>query len=59
MHFQLRMLEIGRKLIFRDKENTNKLAKTFFDIKAVTQRWQLHFSTVSSIKEGTMYVFSV
>ena len=38
MHFQLRMLEIGRKLIFRDKENTNKLAKTFFDIKAVTQR---------------------
>ena len=37
MHFQVKMLEKGRKYIFKDKETTNKVA-LFFDSKLLKER---------------------
>ena len=38
MHFQLKMLENGRKNMFREKKNTKKLPQTFLKDIVVTER---------------------
>ena len=38
MHFQVKMLETGRKDIFRDKETTNKVPLMLLEVKVVAER---------------------
>ena len=38
MHFQVKMLEIGRKDIFRDKETTNKVPLMLLEVEVVAER---------------------
>ena len=59
MHLEVKTPENGRKNIFRDNQNTNKVQLMFFNVRVFIEKWQLHFSTLSTNKEGTMYVFSV
>ena len=40
-------------------ETTNKVPLMFLDIKVLTERKQLHFWTLSTNKQGTVYVLSV
>ena len=52
------MVEIGRKNIFRDKRKGNKVPLLLLHVKVLTERQQLHFWTLSTNKQGTVYVFS-
>ena len=38
MNFQVKMLENGRKNIFKENETTNKVALMFLDVKGLTER---------------------
>ena len=51
------MIENGRKNIFRDKQTANKVPQLFSHVKVLTERQQLHFWTLSTNKQGTVYVF--
>ena len=53
------MQENGLENIFRDKEKTGKVALMFCDDKMPTDREQLHFCTLATNKQGTVYVSSV
>ena len=58
MYFQVKMLENGRKNIFRDKKTVNKVPLLFLHVKVLTEKQQLPFWTLSTNKQGTVYVFS-
>ena len=38
MHFQVKMPEIDRNKMFREKQTTNKVALMFLDLKVLTER---------------------
>ena len=57
MYFQVKMLENGRKNIFRDKKTVNKVPLLFLHVKVLTEKQQLPFWTLSTNKQGTVYVF--
>ena len=42
MHFQVKMLENGRKNIFRDKQTREK-ESLFFDVEVLREREQLYY----------------
>ena len=56
MHFQVKMIENGRKNIFRDKQTANKVPLLFLHVKVRTERQQLPFWTLSTNKQGTVYL---
>ena len=57
MYFQVKMQEINRKNILRDKQTANKVPLLFSDIKVLTEKQQLRFWTLSTNKQGIVYVF--
>ena len=57
--FSCKKRENGRKNIFKDKQTTKKVHLMFLGVKMLTKSWKLRFSTLSTNKKGTMYVFSV
>ena len=59
MHLQVKMPGNGGRNIFRDKQTTNKIALMFLDVKVLTEREQLRFWTMSTKKQGAVYVFRV
>ena len=56
MHFQVKMMENGRKNIFRDKQTANKVPLLFLHVKVRTESQQLPFWTLSTNKQGTVYL---
>ena len=38
MHFEVKMVENGRKNIFRDKKTTKKVLPMFLDVKLFTEK---------------------
>ena len=59
MHLQVKMPGNGGRNRFRDKQTTNKIALMFLDVKVLTEREQLRFWTMSTKKQGAVYVFRV
>ena len=53
------MAENGRRIIFRKKQNANKLTLMFLDVKVLRENKQFRLWTFSTNKEGTVYVFTV
>ena len=58
MHFHVKMPENSEMNTFRLKQTTNKVL-LFLEVKMLLEREQLRFSTLSTNKQGTVYVFSV
>ena len=54
MHFQVKMPQNGK-----DKQTTNKKLLMFLDVKMLSERYNLRFWTLSTNKQGTVYIFSV
>ena len=58
MDFQVKMVENGRKNILTEKQTKNKVPLLLLHVKVLTERQELHFWTLSTNKQGTVYVFS-
>ena len=43
MHFHDKMPENGGRNIFSDKQTTDKVSLMFFDVKILTERYQISF----------------
>ena len=57
MHFQFKMPDNGRK--DRQANNQQGVPLMFLDLKVLSKMLQLRFWTLSTNKEGAVYVFSV
>ena len=57
--FTIQDEENGTKNIFREKYRRKKVSLIFLDVKVLTKRYQLHFLTLATRKQGTVYEFSV
>ena len=53
------MPDIGRMNIFPDKQKTNRVPLMFLDLKVLSETYQLHFWTLSTNKQFTVYGFRV
>ena len=58
-HFPVKMPQNRKKNPFRDKQTTTNESLMFFDVKALTEGYQLNFRTLSTNNQGRVYVFIV
>ena len=57
MNFPVKMPENCKKNVFRDKKTKNKLPLMLLDVKVLTERQQLHYSTLpKTSKVQCMYL---
>ena len=59
MHFHVKIQQICKKNIFTNKQTANKVLLIFLDVEVLPETRQFRFRTLSTSKQGIMYVFIV